>query len=114
MSVCRSLLCCMVLGITAGCTPAPPPPEDPSAYARRVKQAVSEIIEEGARNPAGAQKEAAVLLESLEGYKSRAVGDHEAIYAALTERCRELTTAKGAEVRKKLDDMAALIKKLPD
>jgi hypothetical protein len=115
MSPLRFLLACVVIGVVSGCGAGPPPPPDPAVYARRIKQVVGEFVEEGARNPAAAPKEAAVLLESLEGYKTQAVGSHEAIYAALTERCRELSAAKGtADVRKKLDEMAALIKKLPD
>ena len=106
---------CVVMGMASGCGPGPPPPEtkDPAAYALRIKRMVEEFVAEGIRSPAAAPKEAAVLLETLEVHKSQPVGEHGAIYAELTQRCQELTTAKGADVRKKLDDMAALAKKLP-
>lgn len=106
---------CVIVAIAVGCGPGPPPPEtkDAAAYARSIKQLVDEFVEEGNRNPATAPKQAAVLLETLEVYKTKPVGDHEAIYAELTNRCRELSTASATEVRKKLSDMAALAQKLP-
>jgi len=113
LAVC-ALGACALFGLACGQNKAPPPEaKDPAVYARSIKQLVNEFIADNASNPAGAPKQAAVLLETLEVYKSQPVGDHEAIYAELTERCRELSTAKGAGVNKKLDEMAALVKKLP-
>jgi hypothetical protein len=102
---------CALFSLACGRDKTPPAEaRDPAVYARNIKQLVNEF---NAGNPAGAPKQAAVLLETLEVYKSQPVGAHEAIYAELTERCRELSTAKGAGVGKKLDDMAVLVKKLP-
>ncbi|MCI0681639.1 MAG: hypothetical protein L0Y71_06015 [Gemmataceae bacterium] len=92
---------------------SPPESKDPAVYARGIKQLVTEFLDDNRSNPADAPKQAAVLLETLEVHPSQPVGDHGAIYAELTERCKELTTAKGADITKKLNDMAALIKKLP-
>lgn len=107
------LAACALVGLACARQAEPPEAKDPAVYARNIKQLVNEFVADNAGNPADAPKQASVLLETLEVYKTQPVGDHEAIYAELTERCKELTTAKGADVNKKLNDMAALVKKLP-
>jgi hypothetical protein len=112
----RLVAMCLVSVAALGCGgPGPPPPEtkDPAVYARTIKQAVNAFVTEAKSDLATAPKQAAILLETLEVYKGQPVGDHEAIYAELTARCRELANAKGADVQKKLNDMAALAQKLP-
>jgi hypothetical protein len=96
-----------------GSGPPPPETQDSSAYALRIKRTIVEFVAEGKQNPTAAPKEAAVLVETLEVYKSQPVGEHEAVYAELLERCRQLSSASGADVRKKLDELAALANKLP-
>ena|SRR5688572_2363468 len=108
-----ALATCAFVGLGCGRQEAPPESKDPAVYARSIKTLVNEFVADNLESPAQAPKQAAVLLETLEAYKSRPVGDHEAIYAELTQRCKELTTAKGADINKKLNDMAALVKKLP-
>src|SRR2546422_6003851 len=57
-----------------------------------------------------------VLLETLEIYPSQPVGEHQAIYAQLTERCKELVAAakrspNSTAVQKKLGEMDSLDRK---
>jgi hypothetical protein len=106
---------CLVLGLGGGCGFGPPPTEnkDPEVYARRIKQQVYDFVADANKNLKAAPREAAVLLETLEVHKDHPVGDHAATYAELTERCRELAAARGTDVRKKVDALAASAKKLP-
>ncbi|MCI0379731.1 MAG: hypothetical protein L0215_19175 [Gemmataceae bacterium] len=105
------------LGVCLGCSGgAKDDTKDPAKYALSIKGQVQEFLDESSREPARTSQLAAVLLETLEVYPTQAVGDHGATYSQLTERCRELVQAGkagGADVRNKLNEMAALIKKLP-
>ena len=92
---------------------------DPAEYARATKQQVLQFVKAAKEAPRSAGGQAEALLERLQVYPSRPVGDNQPTYEQLTQKCKELVdVAKrspgSADVRKKLDELAALASKLPD
>jgi hypothetical protein len=92
--------------------------EDPAEFARATKQQVLQFVKSAKENPKSAGGDAEALLERLQVYTSRPVGDNQAVYEQLVKKCQELVnTAKrspgSGDVTKKLDELAALANKLP-
>jgi Txe/YoeB family toxin of Txe-Axe toxin-antitoxin module len=92
--------------------------QDPAEYARATKQQVLQFVKSAKENPKSARGDAEALLERLQVYTSRPVGDNQAIYEQLVKKCQDLiSTAKrspgSGDVSKKLDELAALANKLP-
>ena len=91
---------------------------DPTEFARTTKQQVQQFVRAAKEAPRSAGGDAVALLERLEVYKARPIGDNGPIYEQLVQKCKEVIDAAkrspgSAEVMKKLDEMAALAGKLP-
>jgi hypothetical protein len=106
--------------LLAGCLkgPAKLDTKDPDYYAQKIKRQVYELVQAAWQDPKAAGPQGSVLLEELEGYKTQPVGDHEATYEQLLQKCRELVEAANrrasqAQIRKTLGEMKALADKLP-
>jgi hypothetical protein len=109
--------------ILAACGCSGPPVkaegEDAAEYARATRQQVLQFVKAAKESPRSAGGQAVGLLERLEVYPSRPVGENKAVYEQLTQKCKELIDAArrspgSAEVVKMADEMAALAKKLPE
>jgi hypothetical protein len=92
--------------------------EDPAEYARATKQQVLRFVQVANENLRSAGGEAEALLERLQVYTSRPVGENKSIYEQLTQTCKELVDAAkrspgSADVKKKVDELTALANKLP-
>jgi hypothetical protein len=89
--------------------------KDPAVYARSIKEDVKQFVQESKQNPRSVKDQAPLFLEKLEAYPSHAVGDNGPIYEELTKKCKELVEAasRSGDVRKKLDELAAIANKLP-
>jgi hypothetical protein len=108
---------CVLVGF--GCkgeTQADRDAKDPAVYARMIKQDVQQFVQDAKQNPRTLKDQASIFLEKLEAHTSQPVGDNGPIYEQLTQKCKELVEAASrlGDARKKLDEMAALAKKLPD
>ncbi len=103
--------------LLAGCSRNPTnlATKDPAYYAQKVKGRVYELVQAVRANPKAAGPQGSLLLEELEGYQTQPVGDHEATYAQLLEKCRELVEAakRNASVTQQLNEIKALADKLP-
>ena len=85
-------------------------------YAKDVKASVLRFVQSTKENPKAAGPQAEIFLEQLQGHAKRNVGEHKATYEQLVQKCKELSESGKRppdEVRKKLDEMAALANKLP-
>src|SRR5262249_31175478 len=113
-----------VLFLASGCGSAGPKStakaegEDATAYAKATKESVQQFAKAVKENPKQAGGLAEALLERLQVYTSRPVGENKAIYEELTQKCKSLLEAAkkspgSAEVQKIANDMAALANKLP-
>jgi hypothetical protein len=121
----RILATCLVPALLVGvgllgCNPPPGGDEsgDPAAYALDIKTQVTEELSRAKANPAAAADSVAVLIENLEGYQDRPVGEHGETYAALLGGCQELKemcdqSAGAAKIGVKIDEILALAGKLP-
>jgi hypothetical protein len=89
--------------------------KDPAAYARSMKQDVQQFVQESKQNLRSVKDQAPLFLEKLEAYPSHPVGDNGPIYEELTKKCKELVEAasRSGDVRKKLDELAAIANRLP-
>ncbi|MCI0699812.1 MAG: hypothetical protein L0241_01835 [Planctomycetia bacterium] len=91
--------------------------DDPIKYAERVKVLVYEMDRAIQKQPSSAETEGAVVLEELEVYKNNPVGDYEATYAQLLQKCQDLVTAAkrkdASKVSRIRGEMKALADKLP-
>jgi hypothetical protein len=109
------ILALPLLGITVGCSKDAPNLPDANSYARDIKQDIHDFVNSVKGKPQEARAQGAVLLEKLEAYESRPVGDHGPIYAQLVQKGRELTqpNKSAAQVDQILRDMLDAAKKLP-
>jgi len=92
--------------------------EDPAEYARATKQQVLQFVQMANENMKSAGGQAEALLERLQVHTTRPVGENKTIYEQLTQTCKELVDAAkrspgSADVKKKVDELAALANKLP-
>jgi hypothetical protein len=113
------LLTALALAVLAsGCSKSKPSPTAmPAAdYAKDTKNSVLSFVNSAKESPKAAGAQAEMFLEQLQGYAKRQVGDNKDIYEQLVQKCKEVSeSAKRSpgDVRKKLDEMAALANKLP-
>jgi len=93
--------------------------EDATEFARTTKQLVLNFVRAANETPKSTPGQAEALLERLQVYTSRPVGENGPIYEQLTQKCKEVMDAAkrspgSAEVKKKLEEMQNLANKLPD
>ena len=60
-----------------------------------------------------ARQEAPALLESLEGYEKRKLGEHDGTYKQIVEKLKALESSGGGDAAKVAEEIGALADKLP-
>ena len=101
----------------AGCGPSRPAPivMKPDAYAKSMKENVLIFVQQSKESPRSVAQRGEVLLETLQDYKKRPQDENQAVYAELVEKGKDVvqTAQKSGDVKKKLDELAAIANKLP-
>lgn len=100
---------------SSACGHKPSPADIKEAdYSKDMKESVLVFVKAAKENPKGAGNQAEVFVEKLQGYGQRPVGANKEVYEQLVQKCKEVVdlSRKSGDVRKKLDEMAALANKL--
>lgn len=113
-----SILTALSLAIfVPGCGPYRPGPIEitETNYSKEIKESVAGFVRSAKENIKTVGPQAEIFLEKLQGYSQRPVGANKDVYEQLVQKCKEVadTAKKSGDVRKKLDEMAALANKLP-